>query len=171
MRKRPHADRLRAVVSPRSNRRSGRGARGSSNRASRARNVVTVMFRDNSERSAIRFNTSMSRTIWFDLVMTEMLSPSRFANSSRHARVTPYSRSAGWYGSVAVPMAICSGRPSSDSRPLVGILSRYILRQQSGPRSASRRFSFRNRRRPTPCIRACIARSSICRRTRILGRD
>ena len=39
------------------------GARGSSNRASRVRSVVIVMFSDNSERSAIRFSTSISRTI------------------------------------------------------------------------------------------------------------
>src|SRR5258707_14155367 len=45
------------------NRKSGRGARGSSNRASLGRSVVTVMLSDNSDRSAIFLNKSMSRTI------------------------------------------------------------------------------------------------------------
>jgi len=76
-------------------RRSGRGARGSSSLANRGRKVVIVIFSDREERAAIFLNTSISRTIWLDLVMTEMLRPSRFASSSRHARVTPYSFSAG----------------------------------------------------------------------------
>ena len=38
----------------------------------------------------------------------ETLSPLRAAICSRIARVAPNSRSAGWYGSVAVPMAMCS---------------------------------------------------------------
>ena len=68
---------------------------GSSNRANRLRVVETVILMNNADFSAIRFNNSRSRKIWFDFVVIEILKPSRFASSSRHARVTPYSFSAG----------------------------------------------------------------------------
>ena len=67
-------------------------------------------------RLAASTSTSMSRTIIGPRVMI----PNGFAasrNTSRHARVSLYFPSTGWYGSVAAPTVTCScrhvGRPSS----------------------------------------------------------
>jgi len=79
-----------------SSRKSGRGARGSSSRARRVRMQATLILTRTVERSAMRWSKSMSRTIWFDLVVISRISPSRAAIFSRIARVAPNSRSAGW---------------------------------------------------------------------------
>jgi hypothetical protein len=58
-------------------------------------------------RRAARSSTSRSRTIIGPRVMIEN-GFAASASTSRHARVSRYRPSAGWYGSVAAPIATCS---------------------------------------------------------------
>ncbi len=90
------------------NRKSGRGARGSRIRASFASGVVIVRCSVSRFLLAISTSRSMSRSISVDFVTIPDRSPCRSANTSSKLRVTCASRSIGWYGSVAVPSAICS---------------------------------------------------------------
>ena len=78
-----------------SSRRSGRGARGSSKRASSTSVVVTVRLIESSFCWAIFRKRSMSRKIMFDLVMMLTSNPECSESSSRMERVIPKRRSAG----------------------------------------------------------------------------
>ena len=77
-------------------RRSGRGARGSSSRASFAFIVVTVSATVSLCRRAISVSRSMSRAISVDLLTMPRLNPLVFANTSSSERVIFCLRSMGW---------------------------------------------------------------------------
>ena len=85
-----------------SSRRSGRGARGSSARASRALSVPTLTLICNWLQPASSRSRSRSRSTRFDLVVMDKLKPplgsvrENSSSVSRIARVTPNWRSAGW---------------------------------------------------------------------------
>ena len=77
-------------------------------RASAASVVVMVRWRTSVLLAAICWRRSMSRVMREDLVMMPMRRPFWRAKTSRRERVMPTRRSIGWYGSVAVPIAISS---------------------------------------------------------------
>ena len=69
-------------------RRSGRGARGSSSRASSVSVVVTEKLTESSDRSAIARRRSRSRVTSVPLVVIESLIPGRVRTASSRLRVT-----------------------------------------------------------------------------------
>ena len=95
---------------------AGGAVEGSVRRHTSGSTVGTENVTDTSARRAASTSTSTSRTIIGPRVMIEngFAAP---ASTSRHARVSRYRPSAGWYGSVAAPIATCSnghdGRASS----------------------------------------------------------
>ena len=78
----------------------------------------------------MRESTSMSRVMSGLFVMMQTLSPGCSASTSRMPRVTRNLRSAGWYGSVAVPMTIVSPCSSCEV-PVAAVIGAC----DSGPRA------------------------------------
>ena len=95
-----------SLMAPR--RRSGRGARGSIRRRSAASSDVSETLTMSSPAAAISRSRSMSRVTAGDLVVIPTRRPGTRSKLSSTRRVTRNRDSAGWYGSVAAPMATSS---------------------------------------------------------------